>query len=94
MTKVTHSRLTKFLKKLCKGYLNDLIKDAGLEDKFQANILIKTYGEKKNKTQICQELSISEATFSIYHSELLFRIESYLNRLKDTESSHYFLSIY
>jgi hypothetical protein len=76
----------RFLRSLCKGHINDLIRDVGWSS-IQCEIIRMHYLNFKTKTRTCMEVGLSETQYSREMNNILIKLISYLSYNKNTEIS-------
>lgn len=84
--KMQFKRERNLLRSLCKGHIEDLIRDVGWSN-IQCTMIKKRYLEFKSKTRSCMEIGVSETQYSRELNNLLAKLMSYLIHNKETEIS-------
>ena len=86
---MAYKREKLFLKILCRGYLEDLIREVGWTS-LEQEIVRKKYIEHQEIADITFDLHISEATYNRYLDALCAKLQTYMRRHKDEDISLFY----
>lgn len=72
-----------FMKGLCAEYVNELIEKVGWSD-IQREMITKKFLQFKSVGDICEELNISDSTYTRYSDNMYKKLQTYLDKHKDS----------
>ena len=72
-----------FMKGLCAEYVNELIEKVGWSD-IQKEMVTKKFLQFKSVGDICEELNISDSTYTRYSDNMYKKLQTYLDKHKDS----------
>lgn len=72
-----------FMKGLCAEYVNELIEKVGWSD-IQREMVTKKFLQFKSVGDICEELNISDSTYTRYSDNMYKKLQTYLDKHKDS----------
>lgn len=78
-----------FMKGLCKEFIKDLIETVGWSD-IQKEMISKKFLQFKSVSNICEELNISDSTYTRYSDNMYKKLQSYLDRHQDSPLHKYY----
>lgn len=71
------------MKGLCAEYVNELIEKVGWSD-IQREMVTKKFLQFKSVGDICEELNISDSTYTRYSDNMYKKLQTYLDKHKDS----------
>lgn len=86
-----YKRERSFLRKLCKGHIQDLIAEVGWS-KIQCAMITKRYLEFKSVPRICMETGLSESGYKDQFNNILAKLHSHLVYSKDEDLLNIYIS--
>ena len=72
-----------FMKSLCAEYVEELIEKVGWSD-IQKEMVTKKFLQFKSVGDICEELNISDSTYTRYSDNMYKKLQTYLDKHQDT----------
>lgn len=78
-----YTREKNFMKGLCEECIKELIETVGWSD-IQKEMVSKRFLQFKSVANICEELNISDSTYTRYSDNMYKKLQSYLDRHQDS----------
>ena len=78
-----------FMKGLCAEYVNELIEKVGWSD-IQKEMVTKKFLQFKSVGDICEELNISDSTYTRYSDNMYKKLQTYLDKHTDSPIYKYY----
>ena len=84
-----YSKEKNFMKSLCTDYVQELLDKVGWSD-IQKEMVTKKFLQFKSICVICEELNISDSTYTRYADNMYKKLQTYLDKHKDTPISKFY----